>query len=82
MSRRILFIKKRYKFLHQIKNDTYIYKIYNKLIVVNQWYQIMNHVSLKIILHFEISIENVKIQQPKFQAFKVHKCKLCAMLKI
>ena len=42
----------------------------------------MNHVSSKIILHLEISIENVKIQQPKFQTFKIYECKLFVLSKI
>ena len=38
--------------------------------------------SSEIISHFEASVENVKIQQPKLQAFKTHECKLCALSKI
>ena len=42
----------------------------------------MNCVSSEIISHFEISIENVKIQQLKLQIFKIYEYKLCALSKI
>ena len=41
-----------------------------KLIISNQWHWIMGHKLLKTILHCEISIKKVDIQQSKFQTFK------------
>ena len=41
----------------------------------------MNYMSSEIILHFKVSVENMKIQQLKFQPFKIHECKSCALLK-
>ena len=37
--------------------------------------------SSKIISYFKVSTENIKIQQPKLQAFIIHKCKLCTLSK-
>ena len=42
----------------------------------------MGYVSSETISHLEASVESMKIQQPKLQAFKTHECKLCALSKI
>ena len=53
------------------KGATHIFANFiTKLIIADQWHQIIGYVSLKFFLHFGVSIEGMKILQLKLQRFK------------